>query len=119
MCSTVRLVLPGVRGCGETIMALRVFSSASPMQHTVDSGLVQGTTLATTPRGLANLRMPFSRSSSTRSQVLASSWSRMVPLVLFWTLWNLSSKTPMPDSSTARRARASAVSGLESSYPTA
>ena len=31
------------------------------MQHTVDSGLVQGTTLATTPKGLANLRIPFSR----------------------------------------------------------
>ncbi len=49
MCSTVSAELPGVRGCGDTIMALRVFNSDKPMQQTVLSGLVHGTTLATTP----------------------------------------------------------------------
>ena len=56
------------------------------MQLTVDSGLVHGTTLATTPIGLAYLRMPQAASSSTSPQVFAPIWSRMVPRVLFWIL---------------------------------
>ena len=63
--STVAYELPSVRGWGETIIAFLVFKMLRPMQQTVDSGFVQGTTLATTPMGLANVRSPFSLSSST------------------------------------------------------
>jgi len=80
-----------VRGCGETIMALRVFRVDSPMQQMVDSGLVQGTTSAMTPIGLAYLRMPRALSSSTSPQVLIPRWSQRVPRVLVLILASLSS----------------------------
>ena len=72
-------------------MALRVFRVDSPMQQMVDSGLVQGTTSAMTPIGLANLRMPRAWSSSTRSQVFTPRLSQRVPRVLLLILATLSS----------------------------
>ena len=47
-----------VRGWGETIIAFRVLRMLTPSAEMVDSGLVQGTTLAITPIGLANFASP-------------------------------------------------------------
>ena len=46
------------RGCGEMMMALRVFRQMRHLKIAVDVGLVVGMTAPTTPMGSATLVMP-------------------------------------------------------------
>ncbi len=85
---------------------LRVFSASSALKRVVDVGLVTGVTAQSTPTGSAISMMPSMSSRRTTPAVLARDmlWVTCSQANMF--LAALSSKTPRPVSSTARRARA-------------
>ena len=60
------------RGCGEMMIALRVFKAISVLKIAVEVGLVVGITAAIRPIGSAIFLMPYSLSSSITPTVLVS-----------------------------------------------
>ncbi len=57
------------RGCGEMMMALRVFRQTRHLKMAVEVGLVVGMTAATMPMGSATRLKPLASSSSTTPTV--------------------------------------------------
>ena len=109
---TVRVVVASPAGEGAMTMALRPLSAIIALLTGVAAGLVDGVTAPTTPTGFAYFTSPSSGSSSMIPTLLTRRRSRRVPKVLRWFLTTLSDALPMPVSSTAMRASASACSGL-------
>mmetsp|Transcript_27955 Transcript_27955/g.69795 ORF Transcript_27955/g.69795 Transcript_27955/m.69795 type:complete len:247 (+) Transcript_27955:2453-3193(+) len=97
----VAMVHRAVRGCGEKTMQLRVLSARSDLKMVVDVGLVQGTMPASTPMGSATTSKPPASSRSTTPQVLVSLYLLWTYSEAKWFLMVLSSRMPMPPSSTA------------------
>ena len=66
------MVLFFALGCGEMIIALRVFKEIRVLKIAVDVGFVVGITAAIRPMGSAIFLMPYSLSSSTTPTVFVS-----------------------------------------------
>ena len=64
------MVLCFARGCGEMMMALRVFKQIRALKIAVEVGLVVGITAAIRPIGSAIFLIPYALSSSITPQVL-------------------------------------------------
>ena len=112
MRSTVRVVVASPPGEGAMTIALRPFSAIIALFTGVAAGFVEGVTAPTTPTGLAYFTSPSSGRSSMIPTLFTRMRSRRVPKVLRWFLTTLSGALPMPVSSTAIAASASACSGL-------
>ena len=91
------------------MMALRPLRAIIALLTGVAPGLVAGVMAATTPTGLAYLTIPRSGLSSITPTLRTRSKSRSVPNVLRRFLVILSGMLPRPVSSTAWRARISAL----------
>ena len=92
------------------MMALRPFSANMALHMGVTMGLVVGVTAPTTPMGLATSTRPFSGSRPMMPTLLPPFISCQMMRALPWFFLTLSSYTPMRVSSTAMRARGSALS---------
>ena len=66
------MVLFFALGCGEMIIALRVFKEIRVLKIAVEVGFVVGITAAIRPMGSAIYLMPYSLSSSTTPTVFVS-----------------------------------------------
>ena len=64
------MVQPFARGCGEIIIAFRVFNASNVLKIAVEVGFVVGITAAISPIGSAIFLMPYSSSSSITPTVL-------------------------------------------------
>ena len=89
------------RGCGEKMMAFRVLRQISDLKMAVEVGLVVGTMPAKTPSGAATILMPLALSELITPQVLTPLCLLYMYSEAKWFLMILSSKIPMPVSSTA------------------
>ena len=94
------------------MIALRPLTAIIALFTGVAAGFVEGVTAPTTPTGFAYFTSPSSGRSSMIPTLLTRMRSRSVPNVLRWFLTTLSGALPIPVSSTAIRASASACSGL-------
>ena len=109
---TVRVVVASPAGDGAMTIAFAPLRAIIALLTGVAAGFVDGVTAPTTPTGFAYLTSPSAGASSMTPTLLTRIRSRRVPKVLRWFLTTLSGAFPIPVSSTAIRARASACSGL-------
>ena len=106
------MVVASPAGDGAMTIALRPFRAIIALFTGVAAGFVEGVTAPTTPTGFAYFTRPSSGCSSMIPTLFTRMRSRSVPKVFRWFLITLSGALPIPVSSTAIQASASAFSGL-------